>query len=184
MLIQANKQYVTPELKAALSKISLYDYAQEVAVNLPPPRLDAYMDTNYDRIQWSVVRFADDVLYRIGFSQVYVSMPVLQHLQKTKIISLFLGLILNVIIFILLFLSVVLIYSLLMISVETRTFELGILRMIGTTRRGSYLHALEYWSNFSNNLTHIYRDCRPSACPSVFLRFTSTSNWPFMLARP
>jgi len=122
-----------------------------VAVNLPPPRLEQYMDSNFDNIQWSVVRFADDILYKIGFSQVFVSTPILAQLRRTRILSLFLGLILNVIIFILLFLSVVLIYSLLMISVETRTFELGILRMIGTTRKG-----LAHW-----------RDCCPSPNPHL-----------------
>ena len=33
-------------------------------------------------------------------------------------------------------LSIMLIYSLLMVSVETRTFELGILRMLGMSRAG------------------------------------------------
>lgn len=46
----------------------------------------------------------------------------------------FLGLILNIIVLFIFFLSVLLIYSLLMVSVEARTFELGILRMVGMTR--------------------------------------------------
>jgi ABC-type antimicrobial peptide transport system permease subunit len=48
--------------------------------------------------------------------------------------SLFLGLILNIIVVFIFFLSVLLIYSLLMVSVEARTFELGVLRMVGMTR--------------------------------------------------
>ena len=42
----------------------------------------------------------------------------------------------NIIIIILLFLSILLIYSLLMINVDTRTFEVGVLRMIGSKRSG------------------------------------------------
>lgn len=130
----------TPEQRAGIaSEFSLEHYASEIAVNFAPPRLAQYMTSNYDIIQNSVVRFADTLLFKIGFTNVFVNLPILRQLRDTRFFSLFLGLILNVIIFILLFLSVVLIYSLLMISVETRTFELGILRMIGTTRRGIIL---------------------------------------------
>lgn len=59
------------------------------------------------------------------------SLPVLEGLSRTKLISLFLGLILDLIIFILLSLSILLIYSLLMINVDSRTFEIGVMRMIG-----------------------------------------------------
>jgi ABC-type antimicrobial peptide transport system permease subunit len=51
-----------------------------------------------------------------------------------RFFSLFLGLILNIIVLFIFFLSILLIYSLLMVSVEARTFELGILRMVGMTR--------------------------------------------------
>lgn len=46
----------------------------------------------------------------------------------------FLGLVINVVIFILLFICIVLIYSLLVTNVESRTFEIGIIRMVGATR--------------------------------------------------
>lgn len=46
----------------------------------------------------------------------------------------FLGLVLNIIIFVLLFLSILLIYSLLMVNVDTMTFELGVIRMLGIYR--------------------------------------------------
>jgi hypothetical protein len=148
---QLNPKHLTPEARSAIGKVDINEYAQEIHINFPPPRLDQYLTSDYDNIQESVVRFADAILYRIGFSQVFVELPVLRQLRNTRTFSLFLGLILNIVIFILLFLSVVLIYSLLMISVETRTFELGILRMIGTTRRGtSYMSTLVYprkWSH-------------------------------------
>jgi hypothetical protein len=64
-------------------------------------------------------------------------MPVTDSLNGTQYFSLFLGLILNVVILILLLLSTMLIYSLLMVNVETRTFEMGVYRLVGTTR---YVH--------------------------------------------
>jgi ABC-type antimicrobial peptide transport system permease subunit len=59
---------------------------------------------------------------------------VLSGVKSYRFFALFLGLILNIIILFIFFLSVLLIYSLLMVSVESRTFELGILRMVGMTR--------------------------------------------------
>jgi len=60
----------------------------------------------------------------------WTEVPVLDALDETRFFSLFLGLILNVVIVILLGLSVLLIYSLLMVNVETRTFELGVMRLV------------------------------------------------------
>eukprot|EP01017_Pseudomicrothorax_dubius_P050299 TRINITY_DN9493_c0_g1_i2.p1 TRINITY_DN9493_c0_g1~~TRINITY_DN9493_c0_g1_i2.p1 ORF type:complete len:366 (-),score=79.88 TRINITY_DN9493_c0_g1_i2:10-1107(-) len=61
---------------------------------------------------------------------------VLEQLQPLSLGSLFLGITLNVIVFVLFVLSVVLIYSLLMVSVDTKTFENGVLRVMGFTKRG------------------------------------------------
>lgn len=46
------------------------------------------------------------------------------------------GLIFNIIILLFVVISILLIYSLLMISVETRTFEIGVMRMVGLTKLG------------------------------------------------
>ena len=48
----------------------------------------------------------------------------------------FLGLIFDIIILLFVILSVLLIYSLLMISVETKTFEIGVMRMVGLSKGG------------------------------------------------
>jgi ABC-type antimicrobial peptide transport system permease subunit len=122
--------------KQNISSINLYEYAATVNINLPPPRIAAYMESNYDTLQRNVISWAGAVLYKLGFNQLSTAVPVLSQLFTTRFFSLFLGLILNLIILILLFLSILLIYSLLMINVETRMFEFGILRMVGTTRKG------------------------------------------------
>jgi ABC-type antimicrobial peptide transport system permease subunit len=140
-------------IKSQVEIIDLFEFAQSVQINLPPPRIEAYMNSNYDIIQQNVIHFAGGVLYRLGFNSLGTDLPILTQLRQTRFFSLFLGLILNLIIGILLFLSVLLIYSLLMINVETRTFELGVLRMIGTTRPGivilllvqAFAYALPSW---------------------------------------
>src|SRR3569833_890050 len=95
--------------------------------------------SNYDDIQKAVVEFGSTALYCVGYSELSSSMPVVDYLRDTRFFGLFLGLIFNIITFILLFLSVLLIYSLLMINIETRNFELGVLRMLGITRSGNCL---------------------------------------------
>ena len=46
------------------------------------------------------------------------------------------GLVFNIIIFLFIILSILLIYSLLMISVETKSFEFGVMRMVGLSKSG------------------------------------------------
>lgn len=49
---------------------------------------------------------------------------------------LFIGLIFNIILILFVATSVLLIYALLMISVETKTFDTGVMRMLGLGKRG------------------------------------------------
>ncbi|KAF2072771.1 hypothetical protein CYY_005917 [Polysphondylium violaceum] len=122
--------------KEYIKNTNLYDYSQIMIINFPPSRLEPYIDSNQDHVLEKLNLFSSNILYKIGFNQLDTSLPIMDELSKNRYVALFLGLILNVIIFILLFLSILLIYSLLMIDVETRTFEMGVMRMIGTTRSG------------------------------------------------
>ncbi len=51
----------------------------------------------------------------------------------------FIGLIFDLVVALLVIISVLLIYSLLVINVETKTFDIGVQRMVGLTRRGLVL---------------------------------------------
>lgn len=112
------------------------DYASRVAVNMPPSRVDPYVSTDYDTVQRRVVRFASRALYAIGFPDVDAALDILASMYQIRFFTLYLGLILSVILTILFVLSTMLIYSLLTISIETRTFELGVHRMVGMSRCG------------------------------------------------
>lgn len=125
---------IPPSNQEQLASQDLYEYATSIVVNLPHPRISYYIDSNYDNIQKAVVKFAASAVYKLGFNQLDCSLPVLENVETSKFFGLFLGLILNIVIFILLFLSILLLYSLLMINVETRTFEMGVLRVLGSTR--------------------------------------------------
>ncbi len=105
-----------------------------VAWNLPPLRVDNYRSSDQSEIEAAVAGYMSSLLFRVSWTDVETSLPVLRGVKSYRFFSLFLGLILNIIILFIFFLSVLLIYSLLMVSVESRTFELGILRMVGMTR--------------------------------------------------
>jgi ABC-type antimicrobial peptide transport system permease subunit len=123
-------------VRARAASLRLADYAPTVAVNVAEPRYALYADADVDAVQHSVVEFASQLVERAGGAQsVRAQLPILHTLEDTlRWFSLFLGVILNVVVALLLFLSSLLIYSLLMVSVETRTRQLGILRMIGMRR--------------------------------------------------
>lgn len=111
-------------------------FVNSVSLNLPPSRVDVYVDTDYDAIQGRVISFVSRAMYYIGFPEIDVDMDILSSLFEIRFFTLFLGLILSIILTILCILSTMLIYSLLMISIETRTFELGVHRMVGMKRLG------------------------------------------------
>merc|ERR1719162_1855161 len=75
-------------------------------------------------------------------------------MQSASSTMLSLGVVLDIIIFVLLILSLLLLYSLLSISMAQKTFSLGVLRMIGMSRKSlvlllesqALLNALPAWA--------------------------------------
>jgi len=61
-------------------------------------------------------------------------MPLLMAMKLSTAASLILGILFSIIILLFVVISILLIYSLLMISVETKTFETGVLRLLGTSK--------------------------------------------------
>jgi hypothetical protein len=86
-------------------------------------RLDIYLDSNYDNIQFRVTDFASNLVDDLGVYPIDIDWPVLSELYNLRFASLFLGIVLNLIIFVLFVLSCMLLYNLLLVSVETKTYE-------------------------------------------------------------
>jgi ABC-type antimicrobial peptide transport system permease subunit len=63
-------------------------------------------------------------------------MLILDNMQDASMAILLLSLVFNIILLVFIVISVLLIYSLLMIGVETKASETGIMRMIGTNKTG------------------------------------------------
>ena len=63
-----------------------------------------------------------------------MDLPILSQLSDLSLGSVFFGIILSLIVVLLSVLSIMLIYSLLMVSIETKTFEIAIIRMLGISK--------------------------------------------------
>lgn len=65
-----------------------------------------------------------------------MELGILTDMQTYSQALMFLGLIFDIIILLFIILSILLIYSLLMINIETKTFEIGVMRMTGLSKFG------------------------------------------------
>jgi ABC-type antimicrobial peptide transport system permease subunit len=131
-------KYLQPNTPPIVAKtaasLNLVEHVNEVHVNLAPnDRLDAYVQGTFQPIQDRVTAFADVVMYATGFQIFSPHVPILEILRTLSFVNMFLQLIINVILAVLVFISVVLLYALLTTSVESRVFELGVVRMQGAT---------------------------------------------------
>ena len=96
--------------------------------------------SNYDKLQKDTSEYVKNIVIKIGMDDhVKYNMPIVNQMKNLYYGAVFLGLILNLIIFILFLLSIVLIYSLLVLTLETNSAELGVLRLIGSTKLGIIL---------------------------------------------
>lgn len=116
------RQYNSTEINN-FSNVNFFEYANRIYFN-HHDRMKVYNKADYDDIQLELTAFASRVVYFLGFDQLTSNFPILRYIYNTRFMSLFLGLGINVIITVLTVLAIVLIYSLLLINVETRTFEL------------------------------------------------------------
>ena len=78
----------------------------------------------------------DEMTSALGFYNVKPHPALLVSLEPFSYVVLFLGLIFDLLLIIFIVVSVLLIYSLLLISVETKTHEIGVMRMVGLTKMG------------------------------------------------
>ena len=113
-----------------------YDFANQFLYTLPEPRYDFYETSSYNTMQDRILERTDELIEAIGFYDINAQYELLDKMKTTEAPLLFIGLIFNVMLLIFILVSVLLIYSLLLISVETKTFEIGVMRLLGLSRAG------------------------------------------------
>ena len=145
----------TSAQREAFAAVDPNECAGRVIFNFPPDeRKDIYIGGSYEAARDYGLTFAGSIADAVGFNQVDLSLPIIAYLSTYRFFSMFLSLLIWLVIAALAFLSVVLIYSLLTINVESRTYELGVMRMVGFQRRslgglvivGALLFALPGWA--------------------------------------
>ncbi|KAF2070045.1 hypothetical protein CYY_008641 [Polysphondylium violaceum] len=133
---QASPGYFNTTIEE-LSKVNLYDLATTITYNFKN-RIEFYMESDLDLLLRTIQTKTNKLLYRIGTRELNIELPVYQALIDSKNVSMFLSLVLNVLVLILVILSTFLIYSLLMVDVDSKTYETGVLRMIGSSKKNLF----------------------------------------------
>jgi hypothetical protein len=83
-----------------------------------------------------VLNNTNEVSIFLGFFPVDIELDLLSKMKTYSIITLGAGLVFTLIIFLFATISTLLIYSLLMITTETKRFENGLMRVVGLSKTG------------------------------------------------
>ncbi len=94
------------------------------------------MNSDYDEVQGQGTSIASRIISAVGFFPASMDLPILEQLKILSLGSVFFGIILSLVVVLLAVLSIMLIYALLMVSIESKTFEIGVMRMIGVSKCG------------------------------------------------
>jgi len=116
--------------------VSLDEFADTLLVSLPEPRVQFYESANYEEVMRRVMVYINRLVDDLGYYPVEARVEVLNSLEQYSYAVLFMGLIFDIILLLFVIISILLVYSLLMISVETKTFEIGVMRMVGLSQGG------------------------------------------------
>ena len=108
-------------------------------MTLPSPRDDFYKSPDIDTIKKRVFDYTTEVLNALSFFVIETRMSLLDKMEFYSFSILYIGLIANIVIILFVLISILLIHSLLMISTGTKTYEFGVMRMTGLSRRGLIL---------------------------------------------
>ena len=103
---------------------------------LPEQRYSYYTNSDFDTIKRDVLAELNKYDEALGFFNISSFPELLTLLELYNYAIMFIGLIFDILLLIFIVVAVLLIYSLLLISVETKTFEFGVMRLVGLTKMG------------------------------------------------
>jgi len=139
-----------PNYHKILYNINPNYYATSLIVNFPKNRINYYIESDYNKLLNKGVFYANNLMININnINKLWIDMPLIRGMQRYNYGSVLLNLILDIIIISLFGMSLIFIYSLLFITTETNSFEFGILRLIGTTKKDIILIIILQCISFS-----------------------------------
>ena len=113
-----------------------YSFSSMLVMTLPSPRYLYYEEQSFDTIQNNVLEVTNKISNKLGFYPLGTNFDLLGQMSKLSFAVLFIGLIFDILLIMFIIVAILLIYSLLMISVETKTFEIGVMRLVGLSKSG------------------------------------------------
>lgn len=102
---------------------------------MPKPRESHYQD-DFKEMRRKVTVFLSDLEEFLGYYPVQITSAILDKTQTLEIGILIVSLIFNLVKSLLVVISVLIVFSLLLISVQSKTFEIAVIRMIGLKKEG------------------------------------------------
>ncbi len=139
-----------PDYKKKLNNINPNHFATQLIVNFPKNRIINYIESDYHKLLKKAISFANNLVININsLGHMWIEMPLIRGMQRYNYGSVLLNLIFDLIIISLFILSLILIYSLLLITTETNSFEFGNLRLIGSTKKHIILIVILQCISFS-----------------------------------
>ena len=98
--------------------------------------MDYYESSDFAKIKKGVLGVKSEIVKALGTFPINASNNLLATLNIYSFALLFIGLVFNILLIMFVLISVLLIYSLLMITTETKTFDTGIMRLLGLSSSG------------------------------------------------
>jgi len=103
-------------------------------VNFPHPRYEYYAETSFKKIKTKYLDFMNPLIRDLGFFNFQKDTELLSGVETFSYAVLFIGLVFDILLVVFVLVACLLIYSLLQISVDTKTFEFGVLRLVGLSK--------------------------------------------------
>jgi ABC-type antimicrobial peptide transport system permease subunit len=119
-----------------ISSSNVEEYIDFVIFTFPSPRIETYNNADYQDLLSHVIKEITEIVSKLGYHPVSVTMPILEILQEFNLAILFMSLIFLMVLSLFVVISVILIYSLLMVSVQRKSTDIGITRLIGQNKKG------------------------------------------------
>lgn len=102
---------------------------------MPKPREAHYQD-DFKEMRRKITVFLADLEEFLGYYPVQITSAILDKTQTLEIGILIVNLIFNLVKSLLIVISVLIVFSLLLISVQSKTFEIAVIRMVGLKKEG------------------------------------------------
>ena len=105
-------------------------------MTLPSPRTEYYASQDFKKTKTKVLGVMNEIIAALGDYPVIAQNNLLLEMSYFSAGILFLGLVFNILLIMFVMIAVLLIYSLLMITTETKTFDTGVMRLLGLSSSG------------------------------------------------